>query len=119
MSPRSVAPDSSAHRSDAKTFPSTVPRMVTLPALISPRIRPCSPTVRMPLDVMLPSTSPSITSSVRNVTLPLIDTPFDNKFPVLAGAGWVPGCAVLAGGGAGDGGGAGGAGFGFDPNIKD
>jgi len=36
------------------------------------------PMVNFPLDVMLPSTSPSITNSLLNFTSPVIETPLDN-----------------------------------------
>jgi hypothetical protein len=75
MSPRSAHPAWSSQRSDTKTFPSTVPCTFTDFVLISPRINACSPSVSVPVDWIVPSTSPSMRSSFRNWTEPLIETP--------------------------------------------
>jgi hypothetical protein len=60
---------------------STVPRTFTDFALISPRMRACSPIVSVPI---VPSTSQSMTSSFRNLTKPLIKTPRERKAPDCA-----------------------------------
>jgi hypothetical protein len=63
--------------------------------------------IKRPLDVMFPSTSPSISSSLPNVTFPLMETPLDTLFGAEPKAdGVVPvatGVPEL--------------GFGLDPNI--
>ena len=57
--------------------PSTAPWIVTNPAWMSPTTVAWLPTVNVPFDVMFPSTSPSITSSLLNFTSPVIETPLD------------------------------------------
>lgn len=121
MSPRSMAPASSAQRSEATMLPSILPRTTTDLALISPRMRACSPTVNVPVELILPSTSPSMTSSPRKVTLPLIETSLERTPPSFAlDDPLSTGRSNLAGaGGDDDGVGGGGAGsiFLLDPNI--
>src|SRR5438046_9282760 len=62
-------------------LPSTVPRTFTDFARTSPRILACSPTVNSPVELIVPSTSPSIRSELRNLTVPLIDTPPERRPP--------------------------------------
>ena len=82
MSPWRLAPACNVHRSVARTFPSTKPWMVTNPARMSPATVAWLPMVNFPVDVMFPSTSPSITNSLLNFTSPVIETPLD----ILLGA---------------------------------
>ena len=77
MSPCRLAPACNAQRSAARTFPCTAPWIVTNPARMSPTTVAWVPMVNFPLDVMLPSTSPSITNSLLNFTSPVIETPLD------------------------------------------
>jgi hypothetical protein len=77
MLPRNVQPDRNSQRSPAVTLPSTVPCTVTDLVFISPRMQAFFPTVSRPTDSIVPSTCPSMTSSVLNFTEPLIDTPLD------------------------------------------
>src|SRR2546421_8143068 len=67
-------------------LPSTVPLTLTDFDLMSPRIVACSPIVSMPLDSMVPSTSPSIASSSLNLTVPLIETPRERRPRDLVGS---------------------------------
>src|SRR5437763_5870422 len=62
-------------------LPSTVPRTFTDLVLISPRKRACSPIVSVPVEKIVPSTSPSRSSSLRNLTEPLIETPRERRAP--------------------------------------
>ena len=82
MSPCRLAPARNAQRSAARTFPSTAPWIVTNPARMSPITVAWVPMVNFPLEVMFPSTSPSITNSLLNFTSPVIETPLD----ILLGA---------------------------------
>jgi hypothetical protein len=81
MSPCSVQPAWSSQRSVTKILPSTVPRTFTDFVLISPRMRACSPIVSVPVESIVPSTSPSMTNSFRNLTEPLIETPRERRAP--------------------------------------
>lgn len=81
MSPRKVQPECSSQRSTAVTLPSTVPYTVTDPVRISPVMCPFFPTVSRPLESIVPSTSPSITSSLVNLTEPLMETPLESTPP--------------------------------------
>jgi hypothetical protein len=85
MSPRSVQPAWSSQRSVTKTLPSTVPRTFTDFVLISPRMSACSPSVSIPVESIVPSTSPSMRSSFRNLTKPLIETPWERRAPDSVG----------------------------------
>ena len=69
----------SSQRSVTKILPSTVPRTFTDFVLISPRTRACSPIVSVPVETIVPSTSPSRSSSLRNLTEPLIETPRERR----------------------------------------
>jgi hypothetical protein len=71
----------SSQRSVAKILPSTVPRTFTDFVLISPLIAACSPTVSVPLESIVPSTSPAMNIALRNLTEPLIETPCERKEP--------------------------------------
>src|SRR5947207_13511932 len=66
-------------------LPSTVPRTLTDLDLISPRMEACSPMVRLPVESIVPSTSPSIKSSLVNFTVPLILTPLERRPPDWVG----------------------------------
>jgi len=79
MSPCSVQPAWSSQRSVTKILPSTVPRTFTDFVLISPRMRACSPIVSVPVESMVPSTSPSMSSEFTNLTEPLIETPRERR----------------------------------------
>jgi hypothetical protein len=79
MSPRSVQPAWSSQRSVTNILPSTVPRTFTDLALISPRMRACSPIVSVPVESIVPSTSPSMSSEFTNLTEPLIETPRERR----------------------------------------
>jgi hypothetical protein len=81
MSPRSVQLAWSSQRSVTKILPSTVPPTFTDFVLISPRMHACSPIVSVPVESIVPSTSPSISSSFRNLTEPLIETPRERRVP--------------------------------------
>jgi hypothetical protein len=98
MSPRNVPPDCSSQRSVAKILPSTVPRTLTDFALISPVICACSPTESFPGESIVPSTSPSIINSLRNLTEPLIETPSERRQLGRAGVNGRLGCSETAGG---------------------
>jgi hypothetical protein len=82
MSPRSVQPAWSSQHSVTKISPSAVPRTFTDFALISPRMRACSPIVSVPMESIVPSSSPSMNSSFRNLTDPLIETPRERRAPL-------------------------------------
>jgi hypothetical protein len=62
-------------------LPSTVPRTFADFVLISPRMRACSPSVSVPVESIVPSTSPSMNSEFTNLTEPLIETPRERKAP--------------------------------------
>jgi hypothetical protein len=81
MSPCSVQPARSSQRSVTKILPSTVPRTFTDFVLISPRMRACSPIVSVPVESIVPSTSPSMRSEFTNLTEPLIETPRERRAP--------------------------------------
>jgi hypothetical protein len=81
MSASSVQPAWSSQRSVTKILPSTVPRTFTDFALISPRMRACSPSVSVPVESIVPSTSPSMSSEFANLTEPLIETPRERRAP--------------------------------------
>jgi hypothetical protein len=81
MSPRSVQPAWSSQRSVTKILPSTVPRTFSDFVLISPRMRACSPIVSVPVESIVPSTSPSMISPFRNLTEPSIETPRERNAP--------------------------------------
>jgi hypothetical protein len=81
MSPRSVQLAWSSQRSVTRILPSTVPRTFTDFVLISPHMRACSPIVSVPVESIVPSTSPSMSSSFRNLTEPLIETPRERRAP--------------------------------------
>src|SRR5207248_10521689 len=98
MSPRNVQPDCSSQRSVAKIFPSTDPRTLTDFALISPLICACSPIESFPGELMVPSTSPSISNSLRNLTDPLIETPLERRPLGRAGGKVRPGWSEVTGG---------------------
>src|SRR6266567_3440721 len=85
MSPCNVQPAWSSQRSVAEILPSTEPRTFTDFAWISPRIRACSPIVRFPVELIVPSISASIGSSFLNLTEPLIETPLDTRPPDSVG----------------------------------
>src|SRR5215472_1960899 len=85
ISPRSVQPAWSSQRSVTKILPSTVPCTSTDFVLISPRMHACSPIVSVPVDSIVPSTSPSMSSSFRNLTEPLIETPWERRAPDCVG----------------------------------
>ena len=84
-SPRSVQLAWSSQRSVTKILPSTVPPTFTDFVLISPRMRACSPIVSVPVESIVPSTSPSISNSFRNLTEPLIETPRERRAPDCVG----------------------------------
>src|SRR5256885_12118578 len=67
-------------------LPSTVPRTLIDFERMSPTIVACSPIVSIPLDSIVPSTSPSITSSSLNFTVPLIETPRESSPRDLVGS---------------------------------
>src|SRR5205823_293255 len=85
ISPRRVQPAASSQRSVAKILPSMVPRTVTDFALISPLTCACSPIESFPGESIVPSTSPSTTNSLRNLTEPLIETPLERRPPERVG----------------------------------
>jgi len=85
MSPRSVQPAWSSQRSVTNILPSTVPRTFTDLALISPRMRACSPIVSVPVESIVPSTSPSMSSEFTNLIEPLIETPRERRAPDCVG----------------------------------
>jgi hypothetical protein len=85
MSPCSVEPAWSSQRSVTKILPSTVPRTFTDFVLISPRMLACSPIVSVPVESIVPSTSPSMSSLFRNLTEPLIETPWERIAPDCVG----------------------------------
>jgi hypothetical protein len=85
MSPRSVQFAWSSQRSVTKILPSTVPRTFTDFVLISPHMRACSPIVSVPVESIVPSTSPSMRSSFKNLTKPLIETPWERRAPDSVG----------------------------------
>jgi len=64
---------------------------------MSPRIRACSPIVRFPVELIVPSTSASISSSFLNLTEPLIETPLDTRPPDSVGMDVRLDCAGAAG----------------------
>src|SRR5205085_5371532 len=82
----------------AKTLPSTLPRNFTDFALTSPRINPFSAIVSDPVESIEPSTSQSITSSLRNLTVPLIETPLERKPGDWTEVDEPLGCCGIAGG---------------------
>src|SRR5205807_10601024 len=92
--PRSVQPACSTQRSVTKILPSTVPRTFTAFVLISPRTSACSPSVSVPAESIVPSISPSMRSSFRNLTKPLLETPWERRAPhgvgikVQSGGSW-------------------------------
>src|SRR5213082_3249848 len=98
MSPRKVQPDCSSQRSVAKILPSTVPRTLTDFALISPLICACSPIESFPGELIVPSTSPSISNSLGNLTDPLIETPLERRPLGRAGVNVRLGCSETTGG---------------------
>jgi hypothetical protein len=98
MSPRNVQPDCSSQRSVTKILPSTVPRTLTDFALISPLICACSPMESFPGESIVPSTSPSISNSLRNLTDPLIETPLERRPLGPAGVDVRLGCSETMGG---------------------
>jgi hypothetical protein len=79
--------------------PLTVPRTLTDFDLISPLIDACSPIVRAPVESIAPSTSPSISSSLANLTVPLIETPRESNPPDAVEADDAPFDRSGAGGG--------------------
>jgi hypothetical protein len=85
MSPCTVQFAWSSQRSVTKILPSTVPRTFTDFVLISPRTRACSPIVSVPVETIVPSISPSRSSSFRNLTEPLIETPRERRAPDCVG----------------------------------
>jgi hypothetical protein len=85
MLPRSVQPAWSSQSSVTKILPSTVPRTLTDLVLISPRMSACSPSVSVPLESIVPSTSPSMSSGFTNLTDPLIETPWERRAPDSVG----------------------------------
>jgi hypothetical protein len=108
MSPCNVQPASSSQRSVTKILPSTVPRTLIDFVLISPHMRACSPIVSVPVESSVPSSSPSMSSSFRNLTEPLIETPRERRAPDgvgvnvrLDGPGTTDGLADSIGGGRG------------------
>src|SRR5262245_7740128 len=83
-----------------KIFPATVPRTFTDFVLISPRMHACSPIVSVPVDSIVPSTSPSMSSSFRNLTEPLIETPRERRAPDCVGMDvWLEGPGTTDGSG--------------------
>src|ERR1043166_3874162 len=62
-------------------LPSTEPRTLIDLALTSPRTDACSPIVSVPVESILPSTSPSNKSSSENLMVPLIETPRERRPP--------------------------------------
>ena len=85
MSPRRVQPAWSSQHSVTKILPSTVPRTFNDFVLMSPRMRACSPILSVPVESIVPSTSPSMTSSAKNLIEPLIETPRERKAQDCAG----------------------------------
>jgi hypothetical protein len=85
ISPRSVQPAWSSQRSVTKILPSTVPRTFTDFVLTSPRMHACSPSVSVPVESILPSTSPSMSSEFTNLIEPLIETPRERIAPAGVG----------------------------------
>jgi hypothetical protein len=61
------------------------PRTFTDFVLISPRMSACSPSVSVPVESIVPSTSPSMRSSFRNLTKPLIEAPRERRAPDCVG----------------------------------
>src|SRR5262249_3191370 len=98
MSPCKVQPALSSQRSVAKMSPSTLPRTLTDFALISPLICACSPIESFPGESIVPSTSPSIRHSLRNLTDPLVETPRQRRPPDDAGVVVRLGCSETGGG---------------------
>src|SRR5438067_3034233 len=102
MSPFTVQPARSSHRSPAVMLPLTVPSTITERVLMSPLILACLPTVRRPCESICPSSSQSISSSFLNFTVPLIETPLDKVPPGLEVSGApFPAGSGLAGGAGG------------------
>src|SRR5207244_5896563 len=75
-----------------------VPRTLTYFALISPLICACSPIESFPGESIVPSTSPSISNSLRDLTDPLIETPLERRPLGRAGANVRLGCSERTGG---------------------
>src|ERR1043165_2031909 len=86
MSPLTVQPARSSHRSPAVMLPFTLPSTTTERVLMSPLIRADLPIVSRPWESIRPSTSPSMSSSFSNFTVPLIETPLDKVPPLLTSA---------------------------------
>jgi len=84
ISPRTVHPARSSQRSRAVMLPSMFPSTMTDFVLISPRILAFFPIVSRPAESILPSTSPSITSSFRNLTVPTMETLLERTPPDCA-----------------------------------
>src|SRR5262245_40911258 len=100
ISPRSVQFACSSQDSVTKILPSTVPRTFTDFVLISPRMHACSPIVSVPVDSIVPSTSPSMSSSFRNLTEPVIETPRERRAPDCVGMDvWLEGPGTTDGSG--------------------
>jgi hypothetical protein len=85
MSPRSVQPAWSSQHSVTKILPSAIPHSFTDFVLISARMRACSPIMSVPVESIVPSNSPSMYSSFRNLTEPLIKTPWERRVPLRVG----------------------------------
>jgi hypothetical protein len=96
-SPRKVQPASSSQRSVAKILPSIFPRNFTDFALTSPRTNPFSAMVSVPVESIEPSTSQSMTSSLRNLTVPWIETPLERKPGDCAAVDERLGCSGIGG----------------------
>src|SRR5215218_980094 len=77
-----VASSSTTSRG-AVMSPSMVPRTVTAPTRISPRIRAFFSTVSLPTDSIVPSTSQSTTNSEPKVSEPVIETPWERMAPPI------------------------------------
>jgi hypothetical protein len=115
-SPRKVAPGSRTQRSDANTFPSIVPWIVTDFTLTSPRMRALLPTISAPVALILPFTLPSIWSSLRKLKSPSIDTSLERK-PRAVGVLGASACrSALVGDSSGDAAGPGESSL-LDPNM--
>src|ERR1041384_2854998 len=72
--------------------------MMTDFVLTSPRMRAFLPTVNAPVALIFPFTLPSISSSLRKVRSPSIETPLESTPPDRALWGSSPGRSVLVGG---------------------
>src|SRR5262245_57501590 len=92
ISPNSSVLALSSILSFAVTLPVTLPRTTTVLALMLPLITALSPRVKVPSDVISPSSLPSNVSSPANFTFPLISTSEFKTFLALPDV--VIGCSI-------------------------